>query len=325
MKIVTPLNNEEWYEALIKAGADEFYCGYQPPEWLKRYSNIYPINRREFLANVNICDLNSMKILGKMVDKYKVPVKITFNSLYYLEEQYPILADIIQRLKEFGFETFIIADIGLILYLRKEKIDCKIHLSGECGQMNHLGMKFLNQLGISRYIFTRKDSIEDIRNCIAKNPLKPEYEAFVLNEYCAFSGAYCNSLHNDWVPQMCRVKYKIRMIHDKSEKMERINQRAIELQKELQSCGARKSTPNSTFGKTGCGVCKVLELKNAGVTHLKVVGRGKRKETLLDDMKQLREIINLTEQTMDTMEFEKSVKDTYFDGECRNYCYYSSR
>ena len=76
------------------------------------------------------------------------------------------------------------------------------------------------------------------------------------------------------------------MIHDKSEKMEKINQRAIELQKELQSCGARKSTPNSTFGKTGCGVCKVLELKNAGVTHLKVVGRGKRKETLLDDMKQ---------------------------------------
>lgn len=56
-----------------------------------------------------------------MVDVYKVPVSITFNYLYYLEEQYEIISYIMQDLIEIGFDEFIIADIALILYL-KEKI-----------------------------------------------------------------------------------------------------------------------------------------------------------------------------------------------------------
>ena len=48
-----------------------------------------PLNRREvFYYNVQISSISDMKILRKMVDKYKVPVTITFNSLYYTEHQY---------------------------------------------------------------------------------------------------------------------------------------------------------------------------------------------------------------------------------------------
>ena len=37
----------------------------------------------------------------------------------------------------------------------------------------------------------------------------PEFEAFVLNEMCQFTGAFCNSLHCDEMGYLCKVPYQI--------------------------------------------------------------------------------------------------------------------
>ena len=122
MKIVTGLGSIDDYIALAKAGADEVFCGYVPYEWNKKYGTLFPLNRREVLYyNVNIGSLEDMKILKKMEDKYKVKVNIAFNYLYYLEEQYEMIAKIIIELIDIGFTDFIIADIALILYLEEKK------------------------------------------------------------------------------------------------------------------------------------------------------------------------------------------------------------
>ena len=98
MKIVAGLGSIDDYIALAKAGADEVFCGYVPYEWNKKYGTLFPLNRREVLYyNVNIGSLEDMKILKKMEEKYKVKVNITFNYLYYLEEQYEIIAKLIRR------------------------------------------------------------------------------------------------------------------------------------------------------------------------------------------------------------------------------------
>lgn len=92
MKIVTPLSAVGHYIPLMKAGADEFYSGILPIEWLKKYNMTMPINRREwFLSECNICTYTEMKILSKMVKEYQIPIKITLNSHYYVREQYPLL------------------------------------------------------------------------------------------------------------------------------------------------------------------------------------------------------------------------------------------
>ena len=56
--------------------------------------------------------MSELQILKKMVDYYGKPVKLTFNSLYYTGEQYPVIAEIITKCMAAGFENFIIARPG---------------------------------------------------------------------------------------------------------------------------------------------------------------------------------------------------------------------
>ena len=96
MKIVAGIGGIEEYIPMVEAGADEVFCGFVPFEWNNWYGNIIPLNRREVLYyNIQISSYVDMKILKKMVEKYKVPVSIAFNSLFYLEEQYPLITNII--------------------------------------------------------------------------------------------------------------------------------------------------------------------------------------------------------------------------------------
>ena len=55
MKIVAGLGSIDEYETFVKAGADEFFCGYVPFSWAEKYGVIHPLNRREVLFyNVQI-------------------------------------------------------------------------------------------------------------------------------------------------------------------------------------------------------------------------------------------------------------------------------
>ena len=50
MKIVAGLGSIDEYERFVKAGADEFFCGYVPYSWSKKYGTVLPLNRREVLC-----------------------------------------------------------------------------------------------------------------------------------------------------------------------------------------------------------------------------------------------------------------------------------
>ena len=233
MKIVAGLGSIDEYETFVKAGADEFFCGYVPFSWAEKYGVIHPLNRREVLFyNVQIGSMSELQILKKMVDYYGKPVKLTFNSLYYTGEQYPVIAEIITQCMAAGFENFIIADPALMLYLRQQKINCGIHLSGETAEVNRGMLEQMLPFGIRRVIFHRKNSLEDMQSCIKfvndkkinykcdieeKYMFPDEYESFILNELCHFSGAFCNSLHCDELTHLCRVPYELGNLHKKEE------------------------------------------------------------------------------------------------------------
>ena len=227
MKITAGLGSVEEYERFVRAGADEFFSGYVPYEWAKKYGTVMPLNRREVLAyNVQIGSFSEMEILSAMVKEYGRPVHLTFNSLYYIPEQYPEIAEIIKRCMEIGFHSYIIADPALILYLRQNNIDCEIHLSGETAEVNRGMVDFFQKLKLKRVIFHRKNTIKDMQSIIAYQRIteteqsghvqnvmpeqsRVEFEAFILNELCQFTGAFCNSLHCDEMGYLCRVPYLI--------------------------------------------------------------------------------------------------------------------
>ncbi len=314
MKIVTPLSELSHFESLAEAGADELYCGFVPYEWLETYNMTVPINRREWLlSGCNICNYSSMHILKRMSEEWGIPVKITLNAHYYLPGQYEMLVGIIKRLIDIGFDTFIIADTALVVYLQEKGIACKIHLSGEAEVMNHLCMDFYDMPPITRFVFPRKVTLSDMKKLIQLNGSHKEFEAFYLNSFCQYSGGFCNSVHCDKFPTTCWLPNC--MVPISGEKKEReVLKASVETRKTEHKYGS--------FAQTGCGICRIKELKEAGVGFLKVVGRGHSLESLNEDILQIKNIMKVAESESSAKACSDALRKEYFNLDCPSRCYY---
>ena len=324
MKIVAGLGSIDEYETFVKAGADEFFCGYVPFSWAEKYGVIHPLNRREVLFyNVQIGSMSELQILKKMVDYYGKPVKLTFNSLYYTGEQYPVIAEIITQCMAAGFENFIIADPALMLYLRQQKINCGIHLSGETAEVNRGMIEQMLPFGIRRVIFHRKNSLEDMQSCIKEADFPHEYEAFILNELCHFSGAFCNSLHCDELTHLCRVPYELGNLH-KKEETDAAQKDVAETDRiqGKEGKGLPLDEDGYLTGSTGCGFCALYRMKQVGITHLKLVGRGNYTDFMEKDIRQLRKALDILENSDSEAQYQKKMKASLFPDGCSQNCYY---
>ncbi len=324
MKIVAGLGSIDEYETFVKAGADEFFCGYVPFSWAEKYGVIHPLNRREVLFyNVQIGSMSELQILKKMVDYYGKPVKLTFNSIYYTGEQYPVIAEIIIQCMAAGFENFIIADPALMLYLRQQKINCGIHLSGETAEVNRGMLEQMLPFGIRRVIFHRKNSLEDMQSCIKEADFPHEYEAFILNELCHFSGAFCNSLHCDELTHLCRVPYELGNLH-KKEETDAAQKDVAETDRiqGKEGKGLPLDEDGYLTGSTGCGLCALYRMKQVGITHLKLVGRGNYTDFMEKDIRQLRKVLDILENSDSEAQYQKKMKASLFPDGCSQNCYY---
>lgn len=324
MKIVAGLGSIDEYETFVKAGADEFFFGYVPFSWAERYGVIHPLNRREVLFyNVQIGSMSELQILKKMVDYYGKPVELTFNSIYYTGEQYPVIAEIITQCMAAGFENFIIADPALMLYLRQQKINCGIHLSGETAEVNRGMLEQMLPFGIRRVIFHRKNSLEDMQSCIKEADFPHEYEAFILNELCHFSGAFCNSLHCDELTHLCRVPYELGNLH-KKEETDAAQKDVAETDRiqGKEGKGLPLDEDGYLTGSTGCGLCALYRMKQVGITHLKLVGRGNYTDFMEKDIRQLRKALDILENSDSEAQYQKKMKASLFPDGCSQNCYY---
>ena len=246
---------------------------------------------------------------------------------YYLEEQYEMIYEIMKELINIGFNEFIIADISLILYLNKRDLKCNIHLSGECAEINRLSIDFFNQLNISRYIFHRKNTIDDIKSCISNNEKRDiQYEAFILNERCHYTGGFCSSFHCDELEHLCKLPYEIIKINSESCHFEEVDKKLKSYYEKLDNPieyeESQCSGIKNKIGDTGCGLCSLKKLKEAGVTHLKVVGRGNSLENMQRDIKGLKKAIAIIDEAKDSEVYEDRIKKEIINGSCSGECYY---
>ena len=331
MKITAGMGSVEDYEMLVQAGADEIFCGYVPFDWNQKFGNLMPLNRREVMyyhVQVNVCE--DMKLLANMMKDMHVPVAITLNALYYTEEQLKWIGDTILRLMELGFRDYIIADIGLVLYLRERRIPCYIHMSGEIGEWNEPAIRMIREIcgqdagspQCKRIIFHRKNSIEDMESMIGAFEEKDmEYEAFLMNEMCHFTGGFCNSLHCDEMGYLCRVSYWLGTVRNGDavpEKIMALQEQAWDQEPDL------KAYDESGYlcGETGCGLCALYQLKQAGITHLKLVGRGNYVDHMEKDIRNLRTALDILEMAENEEKFQCTIKRTMFPNGCSGKCYY---
>ena len=222
-----------------------------------------------------------------------------------------------------GFANFIIADPALMLYLRQQKINCGIHLSGETAEVNRGMLEQMLPFGIRRVIFHRKNSLEDMQSCIKEADFPHEYEAFILNELCHFSGAFCNSLHCDELTHLCRVPYELGNLH-KKEETDAAQKDVAETDRiqGKEGKGLPLDEDGYLTGSTGCGLCALYRMKQVGITHLKLVGRGNYTDFMEKDIRQLRKALDILENSDSEAQYQKKMKASLFPDGCSQNCYY---
>lgn len=339
MKITSGLGSIDDYPRYVRAGADELFCGYVPFSWSEKYGTVLPLNRREVLNyNVQIGSFSELEILANMVQKYQKPVHLAFNSLYYRQEQYGEITQIIQQCRSIGFDSYILADPALLVYLRKEKIDCEVHLSGDLGTVNSAMTEVFAKEYPKRIIFQRKNTISEMRAVIRHITAQKEaarkewtypteFEAFALNELCQFSGAFCNSLHCDEMGYLCRVPYwkkPMSFSESKLEKQEK-NRPGENISISEWDSASELMNPVSEdgylCGATGCGLCTLKQLSDAGITHLKLVGRGNYTDFMERDIRNLRRTLEILEDSSTEEEYIRAMKAELFPNGCSHMCY----
>ena len=339
MKITSGLGSIDDYPRYVRAGADELFCGYVPFSWSEKYGTVLPLNRREVLNyNVQIGSFSELEILANMVQKYQKPVHLAFNSLYYRPEQYEEITQIIQQCRSIGFDSYILADPALLVYLRKEKIDCEVHLSGDLGTVNSAMTEVFAKEYPKRIIFQRKNTISEMRAVIRHITAQKEaarkewtypteFEAFALNELCQFSGAFCNSLHCDEMGYLCRVPYwkkPMSLSESKLEKQEK-NRPGENISISEWDSASELTNPVSEdgyhCGATGCGLWTLKQLSDAGITQLKLVGRGNYTDFMERDIRNLRRTLEILEDSSTEEEYIRAMKAELFPNGCSHMCY----
>lgn len=126
MKVMAPLNPSFDIGKLSLAGADGFYFGYVPNNWLKSFHNAFYLNRRGHILHANYTDDNVSDMLteARYLRKH---VYVTFNNHQYTNEELPILYESILFLRGTGIDGVIASDINLITFCQKQEIP--VHLS----------------------------------------------------------------------------------------------------------------------------------------------------------------------------------------------------
>ena len=158
------------------------------------------------------------------------------------------------------------------------------------------------KMRLKRVIFHRKNTFEDMKVVVDKCGKKdgteriPEFEAFVLNEMCQFTGAFCNSLHCDEMGYLCKVPYQIGTLKTGNAGSEIFNQEINGghlLPDGFVPDDFSYDSAGYLCGETGCGLCALYQLKQAGITHLKLVGRGNYTDYMEKDIRNLRMALNI--------------------------------
>ena len=117
LKILSPIDSSRETEKLIEAGADEFYCGLIPEEWNKKY---FPASIDRRPKGSHLKSFEELKEVINISHRHGVPVYLTLNEHYYTDKQYPLIREFIEKAISLNIDALIIADLALLLFLKKE-------------------------------------------------------------------------------------------------------------------------------------------------------------------------------------------------------------
>ncbi len=173
LEVLAPAGDEERFNAAVNYGADAVYLGRQ--QFGMRAS---PLN----------FDFEQLCNAVKTAHGKGVKVYLTCNTLPRNNE-IPFFEKFVREAVEAGVDAMIVADIGLLMLIKKYAPDMEIHISTQTGIVNYVTARELYNMGAKRVVLARELSFDEIAEIRAKTSPELDIEAFVHGAMCvSFSG-----------------------------------------------------------------------------------------------------------------------------------------
>ncbi len=251
MELLAPAGNFEKFLTALHFGADAVYLAGGR------------FGLRAFAGNFSSEEMTKAVQIAHEKNK---KVYVTLNIIAK-DKDFEGLEDYLKFLQEIDVDAVIVADIGLLAYIREHAPKMNVHVSTQANIINSYSAKLMADMGAKRLILARELSLEEIKHIRESVPAEVEIEVFVHGAMCmAYSGRCLlsnyltgrDSNHGECV-QACRWKYMVREVS-----------RADELEVQEDEHGSY------IFNSKDLNMISHLqELKEIGVDSIKIEGRMK--------------------------------------------------
>lgn len=173
LEVLAPAGDEERFTAAVDYGADAVYLGRK--QFGMRSS---PMN----------FDFEQLCKAVKTAHDRGVKVYLTCNTLPRNNE-IPDFEQFVKEAVEAKVDALIVADIGLLMLIKKYAPDMEIHISTQTGIVNYVTARELYNMGAKRVVLARELSLDEIAEIRAKTSPDLDIETFVHGAMCvSFSG-----------------------------------------------------------------------------------------------------------------------------------------
>lgn len=252
LEVLAPAGDEERLNAALNYGADAVYLG-----------------RQQFGMRASPMNFDFEQLINAVKSAHAKGVKVylTCNTLPRNNE-IPFFEKFVKEAVEADVDALIVADIGLLMMIKKFAPNMEIHISTQTGIVNYVTARELYNLGAKRIVLARELSLDEIAEIRAKTNPDMDIECFVHGAMCvSFSGRCLLSQYlvnrdanRGECAQPCRWGY-----HLVEEKRPNEFFPIFEDEKGTYILNA----------KDMCMIEHIDKLAEAGVTSLKIEGRAK--------------------------------------------------
>jgi U32 family peptidase len=271
-ELLLPVGNIDSFYAAIDGGADAIYLGLKSFNARNRAMNFTPWQVAAMVKEARKRKIKSYITLNTVIRNFELESLIhTLNQIHQIQP-----------------DGVIVQDVGVLYLIKKFFPELNVHASTQMAIHNSAGVDYANQKGIKRVVLARELTFSELKEITSKS--KTEIELFVHGALCySFSGmclfsSYLGgaSANRGLCTQPCRRIY---------------SQNNIKEEKGIPIAIGRKEEKYFFSLKDNQLIDHLDELKELGITSLKVEGRLKSGDYVQRVAKAYRMAIDFPEKT----------------------------
>ncbi len=173
LEVLAPAGDEERFNAAINYGADAVYLG-----------------RKTFGMRASPMNFDFQQLVNAVNTAHAKGVKVYLTcNILPRNDEIPQFEQFVREAVEANVDALIVADIGLLMMIKRFAPDMEIHISTQTGIVNYATANELYNMGAKRVVLARELSLDEIAEIRAKTPKELDIECFVHGAMCvSFSG-----------------------------------------------------------------------------------------------------------------------------------------